>query len=164
LDAISTPAVAPRQEASTDVARAIWNWRAGKSDQTGAQAAHARREGLLRAAIGLAVAAAVWLVWKAPIAPVIGGVSAAVGLLALLSPLGAYRLINRAIAALGRGIATGVTWLLMPIVYYLLFLPVGVLLRARGRLRMKGGPEKGLASYWIATDRPHPAESYERQF
>ncbi len=156
MDSPSSPSLA--------VARAVWSWRAGRQDRSPAQAAGARREGLLRAAIGLTVALVVWLIWRSPLAGVIAGVSAVVGLLAAVSPLGAYGLLNRAIGALGRAIGGGVTWLLMPIVYYLLFFPVGALLRVRGRLRLKGGPDERLGSYWIATDRPHPAESYERQF
>lgn len=142
----------------------VWTWRVPRADARVSEAAAARRAGLLRAAVGLVVGAVVWAIWRTSFGAVIVGVSVVVGLLALLSPLGAYRVLDRAIAWLGRTIGSAVTWGLMPIVYFLLFLPVGLLLRARGRLRLQGGPDKALASYWIATDRRPPAESYERQF
>jgi hypothetical protein len=53
----------------------------------------------------------------------------------------------------------------MTLVYYLLFLPVGLVLRARGRLRLRKRLEHGLPSYWTPLpDRPRTLDGYRRQF
>lgn len=151
------------------VARAVWDWRAA-GDAAGAEAerrrraAGARREGLVRAAVGVVVGGLVWL-----FKPVLGVVVLAVTLLllalALASPLGGYRAVTRALERFGHGVGLAVTWVLMSLIFYLLFAPFGLLLRALGKLGLTFGAEPGRASYWRAAawERVTP-DSYRRQF
>jgi hypothetical protein len=55
----------------------------------------------------------------------------------------------------------------MTLLYYLLFLPVGLVLRARGKLAITRSPDPRRSSYWISVDereRARTSESYRRQF
>jgi hypothetical protein len=53
----------------------------------------------------------------------------------------------------------------MTLLFYLVFLPLGAFLRARGKLGISKGADRRLASYWISTEERQPTpESYRRQF
>jgi hypothetical protein len=151
------------------VARAVWDWRAaGTAGDAEAErrrrAAAARREGLVRAAVGAVVGGLVWL-WKPLLGTVVLAVTLALLLIALASPLGAYRAIAVGLRRFGHAVGLAVTWVLMTLIFYLLFFPVGLVLRTLGRLGLTLGAERGRASYWepVAWERI-TAESYRRQF
>jgi hypothetical protein len=147
----------------------VWDWRAraGAAEARRArEAAEIRRRGLLGAVIGLAVAAVVWFLWKRPVpAVVIATVALLLSLPGLAAPLTAGRQVARGLDRLAYGVGLGVTWVLMTLLFYLLFLPVGLLLRARGRLRIARAWEPQRPTYWVSTgERPRTPESYRRQF
>lgn len=157
------------------VAAAVWRWR----DETGPDSARgsvhaarsARRQGAIRAGIGLVAAALIYLLWNPVAAAVVAGIAGLLLVLALASPLGAYAWIDRWVARFAHGVGLAVTWLLMPVLYYLVFLPVGLVLRSRGRLRLVRSLDPEAASYWIvrAEDRRDGDEhgtvhDYGRQF
>lgn len=166
-----TPAAATKREDlhADRVARVVWDWRAAR-DSAGAEAerrrraAGARREGLVRAVVGAVIGGLVWL-WKPVLGVVVLGVTLGVLAVALASPLGGYRALARGLERFGHGVGMAVTWLLMSLIFYLMFFPVGLLLRALGRLGLTFGAEPGRASYWepVAWERVTP-ESYRRQF
>ncbi len=57
------------------------------------------------------------------------------------------------------------TWILMPLIYFLFFVPVGLYLRSRGKTGITKGAEAGLSTYWISTEaETQGPETYERQF
>jgi hypothetical protein len=98
-------------------------------------------------------------------AMVVLAVAALLLLLALVSPLGAFRRVGRALELFGRAVGVALTWLLMAVVYYALFLPVGLLLRARGRLRLRKRLDPAAPTYWTPVpERPASLERYRRQF
>lgn len=149
-----------------DTSAVVWNWRtAGK--ETGAdparEAAAARRRGLLGLAVGL-LAAALLFFWKPVLAGVVAAVSLTLALIAFAAPLTLHKKVTRALDAFARGVGMTVTWVLMTILYYILFLPVGLLLRARRRLGITRTPDPALATYWKPTLRDRSAESYRKQF
>jgi len=166
----SSPTAVP--PASDAVARAVWPWRdALAAEASGAAAARAaaRRRGAVRAGVGLAAALALSF-WKPLLGAVVAAVSLLVLVLALVSPLAGYGRLERGIERFAHGVGTAVTWLLMPLLFYLLFFPVGLLLRSTGKLRLTRRPEGGLESYWW---RPEAAQAgwqrgdvarYRRQF
>jgi len=106
-----------------------------------------RREGAVRGAVGLA-AAALLALWKPPFAAVVAAIALVVLALALASPLGAYARLSGWIERFGHGVGTAVTWTLMPLLFYGLFLPVGLALRAGGKLRLTRSPDPSRPSYW----------------
>jgi predicted membrane channel-forming protein YqfA (hemolysin III family) len=146
----------------------VWNWRraAGADDsRSPAAAAAARRQGAIGAAVGLAVAAALaWLLHRPVSALVVAVVSLTVALLALAAPLTLYRRLRGALDRCGHWVGTGVTWLLMTVLFYLLFMPAGLIMRAMGKLAFTRFADPALDTYWTPTEGVHSAESYRKQF
>jgi hypothetical protein len=148
----------------------VWNWRpadeAGVEADRARRAAAARRQGMIGGAAGLAVAAALaWLLHRPGLAAVVAAVSLLVALLALAAPLTLYRRLRGGMEQLGRWVGTAVTWLLMTLLFYLLFLPVGLAMRAAGKLGFVRFAAPAGASYWAATDgREKTLDSYRKQF
>lgn len=58
---------------------------------------------------------------------------------------------------------TAITWLTLPIFYFLFFSPFALLLRAIGKADMKH-PNKNLKSYWKDSEQSSSAKQYFRQF
>ena len=144
----------------------IWNWRAAAGASDNRSAAAARRQGAAGGAVGLAVAAVLaWFLHRSGAAVAVAALSLAVALLALAAPLTLYRRLRGAFDRLGHWAGTGVTWLLMTVLFYLLFLPVGLFMRATGKLAFTGFADPAADSYWTPTEgRVHTAESYRKQF
>jgi hypothetical protein len=153
----------------------VWDWRAAAAGEPGdprrraveaAAAAAARREGAIGGAVGLAVAAALaLLLHRAGAAAIVAAAALAITLLALAAPLTLYRRLRGALDRLGHWVGTAVTWALMTLLFYLLFLPVGLVLRATGKLAFTRFADPGLDSYWTPTDGAVPGgDSYRKQF
>ncbi|MBV8202827.1 MAG: hypothetical protein JOZ15_19600 [Acidobacteria bacterium] len=144
------------------------NWReaAAGDAREAREAAAARRQGAIGGAVGLAVAAALaFLLHRAGVAVAVAAASLAVAALALAAPLTLYRRLRGALDRFAGWVGTAVTWLLMTLLFYLLFLPAGLILRATGKLTFTRFADPTLATYWTATeDRVHGAESYRKQF
>lgn len=155
--------------APSPVNAVVWDWRAARDPGTqrrerARRAAAARREGLLRAVVGV-VAAGLLLLWKPILALVVAAITALLLALALASPLGGYRRVSIAVERFAYAVALTVTWVLMTLLYYLVVLPMGLVLRATGGLRLRRRPDPRQQSYWSPVDQP-AAElpPYRRQF
>jgi hypothetical protein len=153
----------------------VWSWRpttaSGSDDEAERQertrlASAARRQGAIGGAVGLTAAAALaFLLHRPGAATLIAAVSLLVALLALAAPLTLYRRLRGLLDRFGHAVGTAVTWLLMTVLFYLLFLPVGLMLRAMGKLEFTRFADPARASYWTSTEgRAHTAESYRKQF
>ncbi|HYG61587.1 MAG TPA: hypothetical protein VEL74_03320 [Thermoanaerobaculia bacterium] len=154
------------QDRSSDPSAVVWNWRKPGSDDGDArsrEAAAARKRGLLGLAVGLAVAALIYFFWKPVLAAVVAGIALVMGLIALAAPLTLYKKVTRALDLFAHGVGMTVTWVLMTLLYYLLFLPVGAVLRARRRLGITRSFDPALSTYWKTTGERAP-ESYRKQF
>jgi uncharacterized membrane protein len=144
-----------------------WDWRArlaGQQEASVREAASNRRKGLIGGVIGLAAAAAVYFWLGRPVAAaVIAGIAVLVVLIALVSPLGLYKTLTRGLDRFAHAVGSGVTWLLMTILYYVVFLPIGALMRRK--LAISRGADPRLPSYWTSTEgRERTPESYRKQF
>ena len=149
-----------------DPSAVAWDWRrAGDNeDPETKKNAAARKRGLLGGAVGLVIAAIVYSFWRPNLAYVIAGVSVGLALLALAAPA-AYRKVAGLLDRFGHAVGMTVTWVLMTVLYYVLFLPVGLLLRAQKKLAVTQHPDRRLPSYWSSTEgKPWTAESYRKQF
>ncbi len=147
----------------------VWQWRRdpeAEARATAGAARAARVRGAIQGAIGSIVALLVAFVFHRPtLASVIASIAAVVTLIALVSPLGGFRRLTAGVEKLGRGIGLLLTWILMPLIYFLFFLPVGLYLRARGKIGITHGADAKLSTYWISTESlPSDPETYERQF
>lgn len=153
-----------------DPSAVVWDWNRTETgddrDETRRNAANtaARKRGVIGGLIGLLIAAVVYHFWRPGLAYVIAGISLALALLAVVAPP-AYRKVAGLLDRFGHAVGMAVTWILMTLLYYVLFLPVGLFLRARGKLAVTRHPDRRLASYWISTEgKPWTAESYRKQF
>jgi hypothetical protein len=154
-----------RAEASS----VAWSWRdrASQAERARArEAASARTRGVVGGLIGLAVAAAIYYFFRRPVpAGIVAAIAVVLALIALASPLGLHKKVTRVLQRFAHGVGAAVTWVLMTLLYYLVFLPTGALLRARRRLGITRGADRGLPTYWIpARERARTPESYRRQF
>lgn len=153
-----------RAEASS----VAWSWRdraAGEAMEREREAAANRRKGVIGALIGLAVAALLYFVFHRPVAAaVVAGIAVVIALLALASPLGLYKGLTRALDRFAHAVGSGVTWVLMPVLFYVVFLPIGLLLRARGKLAISKNADPRMPTYWKSTERERTPESYRKQF
>ncbi|HYO15343.1 MAG TPA: hypothetical protein VE685_19265 [Thermoanaerobaculia bacterium] len=147
----------------------VWDWRksaaAPGADRAGETAA-ARRRGAIGGLVGLSVAAVIWFLFDRPVAAaVIAGIAVVLTLIAFLAPLTLYKKISRGLEIFAYWVGSGVTWVLMTLLYYLLFLPVGLVLRARHKLGITRSADRKAPTYWMDTEaRPRTPESYRRQF
>ena len=146
----------------------VWQWRRrdGGGDEARRRAvAAARRQGVIGLGVGLAVAGLFAWFDHRTMALVVAGVATVLAAIALLSPAGLHPHVARLLARFGHLVGTTLTWVLMTLVYLLLFLPVGLLLRATGKLRLQKAYDARRASYWQpASARPRSLENYRRQF
>ena len=118
--------------------------------------------GLTFAALFAVIAAAVW--WFADFVPV-WGVFAAVGFAALaLAAPGALMPLNRLWAALLTRIALLNNAILLALVYYLVMLPIALLMRAAGRDPMERGRDPARPSYWTPVTRGTTRETLGDMF
>jgi hypothetical protein len=147
----------------------IWSWRqegdpGARARAAAAAAVAARGRGLLGAAIGLAVAAVVHH-FRPTAGFVVGGITLLFLLVALAAPLTLYPKVTGLLDRFAHAVGTAFTWLLMTLLYYLFFLPVGLLLRAGHKLAITTRFDRGLPSYWSAADeRQRAPEAYRKQF
>jgi len=158
----------PSTDTRPEAAAIAWTWRdrAGVSTDVLAREARSLRiRGVVGGAVGLAFAALLYFVGhKVRSAEAAGGIAVVLALLALAAPLTAFKKVNRFLEAFARGVATGVSWLLMTFLFYVVFWPIGLVLRGGNKLAITRGPDQRLPSYWISTERETPLESYKRQF
>lgn len=156
-------------EPNAQASSVVWNWRdrAVRAEATRArEAASNRTKGLIGGAVGLAVAALLYLVFhKVRTAEVIAAIAVLVALTALASPLGAYKTLSRWLDRFAHAVGSAVTWVLMTVLFYVVFLPAGLFLRRK--LAVTKGADRRLPTYWIATEereRARTPESYRKQF
>jgi hypothetical protein len=146
-----------------EAAAVIWHWRDAPPNALGRSAREARKTGAIQGGIGACVAAALYLLWSQMIGTIIFGVSATILLAALASPLGLYRMIDGLFLSLGNYTGSMLTWLMLVPLFYLFFLPFGLLFRRGSRDKMKRFFEPDEESYW-EPHKPFSAADHERQF
>jgi hypothetical protein len=142
-------------------------WRFRKEDASGAEAraaAAARKRGLLGLVIGL-VAAAVIHHFRPVAGFVVAGVALLFFLIAMAAPLTLYPKVMALLDRFAHLVGSAVTWVLMTVLYYLFFLPAGLLLKATHKLGVTTHFDRALPTYWSKADeRQRAPEAYRKQF
>jgi hypothetical protein len=140
----------------------IWPWREGAS-QAAVSPSRVRRRALLQALAGAAFGSVCFLFWSRSVAYFAFAMAALVLVSALVSPSGLHAGMQRLFETTGRVLGRAMTWLLMAPLFYLFFLPFGMILRRgkRDRLRRYFDPEA--ESYW-ESHTSVPTSSWERQY
>ena len=148
---------------SADASAAIWNWRSAKGDAA-APSGLRRGKGVRQGLVGLVMGAAVYFGLSPHMGLVASTVSSFILISALVSPDGVYAAIERLIGGLVGAVGKGGTAVVMVPVFYLIFLPFGVLFR-RGRSDgMKRFYDESSDSYWLTRETPAKPEDRERLF
>jgi hypothetical protein len=145
----------------------IWNWRQDSAETSASrarEAAAARKRGLLGLVLGL-VAAAVIHHFRPTAGLVVASIALLFFLLAMAAPLTLYPKVMALLDRFAHLVGTAVTWVLMTVLYYLFFLPVGLLLKATHKLAVTTHFDRALKTYWSKADeRQRAPEAYRKQF
>jgi hypothetical protein len=143
-----------------EAALAIWNWRDPQPHgPPPPPVSRVRVRGSLQAAIVAAIALLLLLLGLRTIALVMLGAATIVLLAALTSPRGIYAVLDGMAQAIGRRIGRALTWLLLVPLFYLFFLPFGLLFRRGRRDRLKRSFDSEAPTYWEALEGPTAASS-----
>ncbi len=132
-----------------EAAAVIWAWRSSEQPlAAGGRARAARRRGLLQAAAGAAIGAAIFSLASRPMGAVVMSVAGVIAVCALASPLVLFAALERVFESLGRGLGHALSWALLPLVFYAFFVPFGVLFRRGRRDSMGRFFDPSAKSYW----------------
>jgi hypothetical protein len=119
---------------------------------------------VIQGLIGLAVGTLVYLIISEHMGTLAWTVATLILLSALLSPERGYAAIERGIDWLVEAVGKAVTLLVMLPVFYLIFLPFGLLFRRGRNDSMKRYYEDSVDSYWLTREQPATPEDRERLF
>ena len=149
-----------QRSGGAEAALAIWNWRDPQPHgPPPAPVSRVRVRGSLQAAIVVAIAAGLrWFGFHTG-AWLVLGAAAIVLLAALASPRGLYAVLDGMAQAIGRRIGRALTWLLLVPLFYLFFLPFGLLFRRGRRDRLKRFFDGEAPTYWETLEGPTAASS-----
>lgn len=148
----------PVRPGRPEAAAAIWSL-GPKPDR---RAHVARRSASIRFVVALAAGGVLYALER----PIMAAVAASLGslslLLALASPLGAYAALDRLVTRTGALVGTILTWLLLAPVFYLFFVPFGLLFRRGARDPLRRAIDRDAPSYWTkrASDPPRLDRPY----
>ena len=114
--------------------------------------------------IGSLMGTGLYLLGSIWVAFVAWGLSGLVLLLALASPLGIYRRLDNLTRAIGRGVGTFLSWVLLAPVFYLFFTPFGLLFRRGRRDTLARRFDPRTTTYWKRLDGKQSGPSLERPY
>lgn len=143
-----------------EAALAIWNWRDPRPQ--GPPPPPIRRvriRGSRQAAMVAAIAGVLRLLGLHTASWFVLGAATVVLLAALVSPLGLYTVLDKASQAIGSRIGRALTWLLLVPLFYLFFVPFGLLFRRGRRDRLKRYFDPETPTYWEPLEGPTAASS-----
>lgn len=152
----------PVQRGRPEAAAAIWSWRDRESIERG-RVAKLRRSGVIRAAVAAVAAALLFAFGRSLVGSIAIGLGSLTLVLALVSPTGAYAALERGVDRISALIGTILTWVLLAPVFFLFFVPFGMLMRRGARDRLRRRFERERASYWTKR-APEKAGSLERPY
>ncbi len=147
-----------------EAAAVIWDWQGSTRPEGSGPVGRARLRGVLQALMAAGVGVLLLVLGVRLLATVVLALASLLLVSALVSPAGIYAAIERAFRALGRLVGQALSWILLPLIFYGVFLPFGLLFRRGRRDRMKRLFEDGAASYWQPHRTIPASKSYRRQF
>jgi hypothetical protein len=149
-----------------EAAQIIWDWKGTRARQASGHRARAvRLRGIGGGVVGGLIGLVLYHYVSVTVAMIAFGVAGLTSVAALVSPLGAYRWVEKAAGLLALAIGLILTWILLTPVYYGFFLPFSILFRRGDADQMKRRLDAAAPSYWIKRQDPPPGPAhYERQF
>jgi len=159
----SLPQVTPGRP---EAAGAVWDWR---HDHLREVERSLQRQARIRATvqslIGGVLGVLLFLFASRAVAALVWSLAGLTLAAALISPNQLYPKITGIISLLGTAIGRTMTWLLLAPLFYLFFLPFGILGRRGPNDRLERRFEPRVPSYWKKRDPSRrSASEYERQF
>lgn len=151
-----------RRRGRPEAAEIIWHRHAAEPERTESPARR-RTRGVLQGLGAAIVGALVLLYWSRWVALVILTTACVLFFSALISPTVLYAAVERFFLWLGRVTGTALTWVLLPAIFFLVFLPYGLAFRRGGNDRMTPLPDPDAPSYWETRD-PEVRHSHLRQY
>jgi hypothetical protein len=136
-----------------EAAAAIWKWQRPEDGRDTPDEASGRVRGVVQATIGAAVGGALYAFVSTAVGTVVLSIAGLIGLAALLSPRIAFRGIEHAFETLGRWLGIGLTWLLLPLLFYTFFVPFRALFRRGRRDSMQRDYDAEATTYWSGRDQ-----------
>jgi hypothetical protein len=141
---------------------AVWRWQDGATAQAkGPSASALRQHGAIRGVIAFAVASAFWFTHHTNMAIVVAAIGATTLLTALLSPLGLYTRLTRALDVFAQGVGTAITWLILVPIYFLVITPIGTVMGMGSRDPLRRKWTAQTPTFW--TNRPATDDAPERR-
>ena len=144
------------------IARTVWPWRdAGKAKEK--QSAGNLRRVLTQFAVMAGIG---WILFFPADRVIMGCVAWGLALIVLISGLfipPVFRAIERFGKRLGQGAATGITWLLLVPFFYIVFAPIHLLSRLKGKDPLCRKFPTDAPTYWIPRPPVKNAEHYRKQ-
>ena len=150
-----------RPEASA----AIWSWEEAQSRSQSASPASIRLRGAIRSLLGGGVGALVLVFGSRPMGTVILSVAGLLLFAALLSPTGIYAVAERALASFGSFAGRVMSWLILPVLFYGIFVPFGLVFRRGQKDALQRFFVGERESYWSDREGNRTASgNRERQY
>jgi hypothetical protein len=159
-----------RNQQSTDALRSgdpaaaalIWNWKDANKLVLGLP--NRRTKGIIQGIAGLTAGTMLYVLISHHIGMVVWTIASVITFCAFVSPHGAYAAIERFIDWLVGVVGKSVTYLVMVPIFYLIFLPFGMLFRTGKKDAMKPFYEESAESYWLTRVIEVTPEDRERLF
>lgn len=132
------------------------------------QASTLRKRALIQAGVAYTMAALVWYFLSHTVATVAACAGTIILLCGLISPLVAFKAINRGIDGLVLGVGKGTSYILLVPTYYLMLAPLGLLLRRGKGDKLARKYDLSASSYWSDPEQSaageDPLTPFTRQF
>lgn len=146
------------------VAATVWDFAKAAPDAKDSGLANRKRLiALVQLIIGASIGFAIFHYWSRTFAYVVWGIAGTTGLIALVSPLGAYTYIEKAVAGLAWLIGTIMGALLLVPLYFLFFAPIHLFSRGGKKNAIYAKPQTD--SFWVPRQRDEKSRStYETQY
>lgn len=134
---------------STDASDVIWNWRSSGLYSRSQSPSSLRKKGAMQGAGAAIIASLFWYFDLRTMSYIAGTMATIVLVAAIVSPNRAFATLNRGADKLGRFLGNCIKWIFLPAVYYLFFLPFGILFRRGDNDSLQRTYAPGNSTYWI---------------
>ena len=145
----TSEATSPALHGRAEAAAAIWDWR--DSEPAVASEPETRRlrmRGVVQGLVATGVGSGLYVFASTTAGVIVATIGLTIALVGLLSPTGLYVAIENGFRVLAQWLGRALTWVLLLPLFYLFFLPFGLVLRAGRRDRLQRWTDAEASTYW----------------
>lgn len=153
-------------ETPKEAALVIWQPDRAPGVKKGDEASRYRKKAVIQAMIAFSVGGLVWYFWSRTVGTVALCAGAVILTTGMLSPTVAFRAINRVVDGIAIGVGKASSYILLGPAFYLLFTPLGLLLRRGKNDKLARALDPAAETYWTEVESPEGEGSisaFERQ-